>query len=397
MLRALALVAVALAGAATIAGDSNGAGAPRLILISQAGEQEAAPGSGCFDQCVDRFNWPPPHAISVVRPGEVVRIALRSATVTEAGGVFVFHVGCPFELPVAQFELRGRVTEWRAPLASGLYEIHPGAAFVTDEGRVGDTSGTFGLLVDANRPLEVLLGGRATELFATPSNQGGTAAQRRVVARALRAVREFGSTAVRVNRTFRRDRDIVCLLAKAPNEWAASRAFWREALVAGVARDRIRRQRDPLPWTTAQIVSREGFYDTQGLGFSKERRLRIASRSAIERAFRRGAAEDHLEVRQLQFLHPARLALEAVVVTQNPGALVAERGRTLEHVLRRLRLAFDRRPLVEGVFLDIRARNGRSVATCSHAVRLRTVDSWVRPDLRLGPGYRYLPDCWLVE
>jgi hypothetical protein len=133
--------------------------------VSKAGTQRAAQESFCVQ-------WPPhgetsgggicadtddllPRRLSVVRPGEVVTIRLRGATSLSEGSAAVRVLGK--ERSIRRFPLRGPSTRWRVRLRPGAYEVEVSVGrFETSDGRVGDTGGSLGILVDRERKLRLV-------------------------------------------------------------------------------------------------------------------------------------------------------------------------------------------------------------------------------------------------
>ena len=186
----LVLAATACGGASPTASDS-GAGseaattqkqkslpdssprAPKLVLESSAGSQEAVPGSSCITGegvgvCVDSV-YPHPKQLSIVRPGEVITVSLEHAQVVRAEGcnggrerdcigvIQVHPLGCE-KLVAYTISLEpGKTTRWKVAVPSGAYELETFAHFESDDGRTnGDASGSFGLYVDSSLSAEVV-------------------------------------------------------------------------------------------------------------------------------------------------------------------------------------------------------------------------------------------------
>lgn len=152
---------------------------PRVFLESAAGGQQAVDGhTGCISghdpssddvtvvQCSDGID-PAPASLSVVRPGEEIRIVLEEGEVvrpagcspdgepTCAGIAYVHALGCAKET-IAEIPFSvGPVTTWKAELAPGTYELDFGVNFVAP-GRGGDFMGVLGLRVDEEAPLEIV-------------------------------------------------------------------------------------------------------------------------------------------------------------------------------------------------------------------------------------------------
>ncbi|MBA2356932.1 MAG: hypothetical protein H0V84_00720 [Actinobacteria bacterium] len=143
-------------------GDASTA-PPPFVLRSSAGTQTASQGSSCVDSgqgggmfgsvCADTA--PPPAArLSVVRPGETVRIAMAGARLS-AAEASVHPLGCPGRL-LRRIRLGGRETRWRVTLPPGDYELSLFGRFHADDGRQGDSSGVAGLSVSAEAALEIV-------------------------------------------------------------------------------------------------------------------------------------------------------------------------------------------------------------------------------------------------
>jgi hypothetical protein len=139
-------------------------GPPPLVLTSKAGRQVAVSGSFCVQDshgglCGDTAD-PEPKRLSIVRPRETIRIAVPGATSlvdTDCGpapctsDVRVYRLGCDNGPPVARIRLRRTPTRWRVRLRPGPYELEAFVSFTMRDGRSGDTSGSFGMLVDRRR------------------------------------------------------------------------------------------------------------------------------------------------------------------------------------------------------------------------------------------------------
>jgi hypothetical protein len=169
--------AVVVGGAADPAGSASGETPtlPPILMQSKAGTQRAVQESYCLAYngengtpvfgCGDVFMHLLPRRLSVVRPGERVQIRLREARILlrspgcgPAGrceaAVAVSRLGC--RRIVARFDLRPGRTTWRARLAPGAYELDVFVGNFTTGSAGGDTSGSLGLLVDRNRPREII-------------------------------------------------------------------------------------------------------------------------------------------------------------------------------------------------------------------------------------------------
>lgn len=152
--------------------------APPLVLTSKAGRHVADQGSFCVDGrhrgvgvsvCADVFELEVTR-VSVVRPGEVVRIRLPGARIVHRSRlcgptarcpalVSVRALGCDEE--IRRFRLRGSTTSWKVRLEPGAYELDVFVGrFRARGGRTGHTSGAFGLLVDSAAKRDIV---RATD------------------------------------------------------------------------------------------------------------------------------------------------------------------------------------------------------------------------------------------
>ena len=149
---------------------------PPIFLVSKAGRQRAAPGKSCVltvgqgrgegaAECRLPRRPVRPKEISVVRPGETVRVVIPGAAIVRRPGCVGRHecggwatvrpLGCKTE-EVAFFELAGSETRWRAALAPGAYELDISVDFETEEALTGDASAVAGLRVDRRRERTVL-------------------------------------------------------------------------------------------------------------------------------------------------------------------------------------------------------------------------------------------------
>jgi len=100
-----------------------------------------------------------PQQLTVVRPGDEVTFSLENATIGSPEGchasdeqgcigiVTVRPLGCERKA-VSTIPLeKGRETHWKVGLEAGSYQLDLFAYFKADDGRTGDVSGTFGLMV----------------------------------------------------------------------------------------------------------------------------------------------------------------------------------------------------------------------------------------------------------
>ena len=130
---------------------------PPFTLVSAAGTQVGVQSTYCVTgtsvgSCVDYVQIGPPSELSVVRPGEPVRLVFEGAKSAE-GVVSVYRLGCTKE--IASIELTGPSTSWTVDLEPGAYELEVFATFAT-ESTSGDTSASLGLLVDDAAAVEIV-------------------------------------------------------------------------------------------------------------------------------------------------------------------------------------------------------------------------------------------------
>jgi hypothetical protein len=142
---------------------------PPIVLETEAGRQEAVQGSYCITHlsegglgeglCVDTLR-PHPAELSVVAPGDEITISLPGATiVTEPPGcsgpcdstVSLRPLGCGEEQEATRVLDEDGLT-WTVDLEPGAYQLDVFVQHFDDgKGMTGDTSGSLGLLVDADR------------------------------------------------------------------------------------------------------------------------------------------------------------------------------------------------------------------------------------------------------
>jgi hypothetical protein len=132
---------------------------PAVVLVSNAGEQTGAQGSACVNGpasgfCLETAGPVEPAELSVVRPGEAVKIALDGDF--EASGLLVVRpFGCPEE-EVASLPL-GSPENWAVDLEPGAYALEASYRFEdADAGLHGDTTVALGLLVDRSEPVQIV-------------------------------------------------------------------------------------------------------------------------------------------------------------------------------------------------------------------------------------------------
>jgi hypothetical protein len=146
---------------------------PPIVLVTEAGRQEAVQGSYCVTKvsasgqgegvCADT-GFPHPEKLSVVRPGERVTLEMAGASRATTGDcsprcastVTVHPLGCGPERAVTSFELESATMPWVVDLEPGAYELAVFAYFEAEDGASGDTSGAIGLIVVPDRKQAVI-------------------------------------------------------------------------------------------------------------------------------------------------------------------------------------------------------------------------------------------------
>jgi hypothetical protein len=142
-------------GGPTTAGQGWTAyGPPATTLVSRAGVQHAVQGSSCVHgsgsgRCADS-TYPYAKKLSVVRPGETVRIRIAGSKGIE---VTLHPLGCPKRV-VGRAKL-GPGGAWRVTARPGLYQVEVFSRF-SGNGVSGDTSAGLGLWVDRSHRLEIV-------------------------------------------------------------------------------------------------------------------------------------------------------------------------------------------------------------------------------------------------
>jgi hypothetical protein len=95
--------------------------------------------------------YPEPRSLSVVRPGERIKIVFRKTTEV-SGGVAVYKRGCENQPPRATFKLTRARSRWTVPRwFRGRFELSLYARFATVDGRSGSTDAALGLFVGKER------------------------------------------------------------------------------------------------------------------------------------------------------------------------------------------------------------------------------------------------------
>ena len=148
---------------------------PPIFVESAAGRQTAVRGAGCVltvgqgrgEGAADCYlpRRVRAKALSVIRPGERIRVVIPESQVIRRRGCVGRHecggwatvrpLGCR-RREVTFFELTGGTTAWRANLPPGAYELDVSVDFETSDYLTGDTSGIAGLLVARNRKQEIV-------------------------------------------------------------------------------------------------------------------------------------------------------------------------------------------------------------------------------------------------
>jgi hypothetical protein len=148
---------------------------PPVVLISEAGHQTGVRGAYCVTSvragqglCVDTRR-PEAAEASVVRPGEVVTIALEGARAVKGAGCHSRDTSCIGEITASPvgckakggfaarvFLKPGSATRWHVDLEPGAYELQLFYYFDSDDGRTGDSSAALGLLVHPTAELAVV-------------------------------------------------------------------------------------------------------------------------------------------------------------------------------------------------------------------------------------------------
>jgi hypothetical protein len=144
---------------------------PSPVLVSAAGKQIGVLGSYCVTSqvqggCGDSGPIHP-DKVSIVHPGDTLTFVLGSAIVARPEGcqaadeqgcigtVTVRPLGCDRKavstIPLSE----GRGTAWAVGLDAGAYQLDLFAYFKADDGRTGDLSGSFGLLVQPSGDLKI--------------------------------------------------------------------------------------------------------------------------------------------------------------------------------------------------------------------------------------------------
>ena len=146
---------------------------PPIVLTSEAGHQVAVQESYCITDptagtgiCADTADLLPKRA-SVVTPGEHVSVAFEDGSEGELS-LSARPLGCT-DRELVPIELVDGA--WTVELEPGAYELQAFATFGDGTGPSGDTAGSLGLLVDADRKPKIV---KATkDLFVCPPSDQG--------------------------------------------------------------------------------------------------------------------------------------------------------------------------------------------------------------------------------
>jgi hypothetical protein len=125
---------------------------PQIVLLSETGRQPVVQGSYCMTGegqgvCADAAGPLVPKAVTVVAPGDSVKVEVAGATLRDGSQITVRPLGC-FDREVKALDLPASgELEWPVDLDPGTYQLDVFAVFKTDDRLTGDSSGTLGLVV----------------------------------------------------------------------------------------------------------------------------------------------------------------------------------------------------------------------------------------------------------
>ena len=160
--------------------------APEIFLVTEAGRQRAAPAKSCVltvaqgrgegaGKCTIPKRPVRARAFTVVRPGDVVEIAVPGAKIIrrpgctdrrECGGwAVVRRAGCR-RGEVASFPVPRALTRWPVRLEFGAYELTVSIDFETPDALTGDAAAVAGLLVAERASPRVITGARTSRRCA---------------------------------------------------------------------------------------------------------------------------------------------------------------------------------------------------------------------------------------
>jgi len=125
---------------------------PQIVLLSETGRQPVVQGSYCMTGegqgvCADAAGPLVPKAVTVVVPGDSVKVEVSGTTLRSGSGITIRPLGC-FDQEVKALDLPANgELEWPVDLDPGAYQLDVFVVFKTDDGLTGDSSGTLGLVV----------------------------------------------------------------------------------------------------------------------------------------------------------------------------------------------------------------------------------------------------------
>jgi hypothetical protein len=125
---------------------------PQIVLVSETGRQPVVQGSYCMTgegqgMCADAAGHLVPKAVTVVVPGDSVKVEVPRTTLRGGSRITVRPLGC-FDQEVKTLALPANgELEWPVDLDPGAYQLDVFVVFKTDDGLTGDSSGTLGLVV----------------------------------------------------------------------------------------------------------------------------------------------------------------------------------------------------------------------------------------------------------
>ena len=143
----------------TTTADESKLKPPPILLLSNAGKQQAVEGSYCVEYvdeatghgeavCSDSFAPPFPESVTAVARGDRVTFVIPGAALKPDSVVTVRPLGCSDqELARLRFEPGAGELQWDVDLEPGAYQLDVFARFEANDGRSGDVSGVLGLTV----------------------------------------------------------------------------------------------------------------------------------------------------------------------------------------------------------------------------------------------------------
>jgi hypothetical protein len=134
---------------------------PQIVLLSETGRQPVVQGSYCMTGegqglCADAAGQLVPNAVTVVQPGDSVKVDVPRTTLRGGSQITVRPLGC-FDQEVKALDLPANgELEWAVDLDPGAYQLDVFVVFKTDDGLTGDSSGTLGLVVGGTKSGDAL-------------------------------------------------------------------------------------------------------------------------------------------------------------------------------------------------------------------------------------------------